>query len=569
MPTSARELVSRLLLALSAGAAIVAPTFVLSAGSDASVEDRFLAIIVIGVLGSLALLAREPAIEALSAALLATAAAWVIPAGPLRGATVWIVLTAALVLAISRRLQAKSRFEASAFFGLALAVQFLARPGLLLPFALDLHRLAALFVLPAVAAIALTVLARRYSPITLLLVATPLLVVAPGFNTAATLALVALALGESGRSHLPPSLSWLPPAALCLLALAWEPATIFFLALIGVAATAPRNWWRQSIVSLLAVGLVVLEPGIRPTHALFVLLPIVLGLAPLALASMTPAARYLSAVTLLITGILVVPEPAAVTAALALATLAEHGTTVTVRLAAIWATILAAGSLLAAGYPWVRPLPLSTILSVFHINQSWLATGFFLAICILLFLLGGRSRLRHRLSTLLTATALVLLAMMGLPHHWPLAETSPRLAGPHVLSARNPSWAATWKGARLRRMIVDTSAANVTSLSAGTVLARISLITAGGRHLDHLVQLARDSDDWALWRPDLRYRLDRVKARPWIHWVSGEQFFASRYRMIWTLPATRREALRRILVVRSPRLPLDVTLSLSFLGAER
>ncbi|HKI85537.1 MAG TPA: hypothetical protein VKA53_02210, partial [Thermoanaerobaculia bacterium] len=97
----------------------------------------------------------------------------------------------------------------------------------------------------------------------------------------------------------------------------------------------------------------------------------------------------------------------------------------------------------------------------------------------------------------------------------------------------------------------------------------VSLSSADGRRLTRLLRLGRDSDDWALSRPDLRFQVQREKAHPWVHWVSRQQFFASRYRMSWPLAPAFRSPPTRLAVTRSPRLPADVTLSIFFIGAER
>ncbi|HKI87231.1 MAG TPA: hypothetical protein VKA53_10870, partial [Thermoanaerobaculia bacterium] len=328
---------SRLLLALSATVALLAYAAVLPPGSDASVETRFLALVVTGVLAAICLLAQSPPIEALSAAPLVVAAAWVVPTGPLRGAVVWVVLLAAVCVAAFRSLRARVDLDFTSAAAIALSVQFLARPRLLLPLTLDLHRLTALLALPLVAAFALAVLARRYESRTLLLVVTPLIVVAPGFDTAATLALVSLALGEIGHQWLAPKLSWLPPAAIAILAFVWQPPTVFLLALLGIAASASHSWWRQGTVASLALLLWWAAPGLRPFHAFPVLLPIVLVIAPLAVSLTAPRPRWLSAAVLLAVAILVVPEPAAVIAPLALAALGKDRAETAADLATLWA----------------------------------------------------------------------------------------------------------------------------------------------------------------------------------------------------------------------------------------
>ncbi len=569
MPTSARELVSRLAFALSAAAALLALSIVLPAGGDARVETRFLALVVTAVLGALALVTERSAGELLAAGLLAVGAAWVIPSGPLRGTVVWIVLASALALASFRRLRTDSTLDSSTAFGIILGTQFLARPSLLLPLSFDLHRLVALFGLPLVAAFALAVLARRHSPATLLLIATPLFVAGPGFDTAATLALVALALGEEAGKRLPPRLSWLPPAALAVLAFFWEPPTVLFLALVGVAAVAASSWRRQITISLLALGLLWLEPTLRPPHVLLILLPLLLALAPLALARAAPVARLLSAATLLVVGILVVPESAAVVAPLAFCALIEGHPTPAIRLASLWAALLAFGTLLTAGYPWLRSRPLLTVLEVFHIAPSRFAAAAFLLGFFALSWLAGRSFRRRGFAPAILALAAMILMLLALPRHWPLEPPGPRLAAPVVLSPRAPRWSAPWNGPMPARLLIDTNAANVASLAAGTVLARVVLSSGNGRPLTRLLRLGRDSDDWALWRPDLRSRLHRAEALPWLHWVSREQFFASRYRASWVLPSMPTEKLAQIAVVRSPHLPPGVTFSIDFVGAER
>ncbi|MEE8278603.1 MAG: hypothetical protein V3R89_07780, partial [Thermoanaerobaculia bacterium] len=90
------------LVPLAAGLAIAS----FAAGQSeaaAAAETAYLAVLVTAVLLPLAALAVRPDLELGLPAVLATAAAWVVPAGPTRGAAITLLLLFALGTATARR----------------------------------------------------------------------------------------------------------------------------------------------------------------------------------------------------------------------------------------------------------------------------------------------------------------------------------------------------------------------------------------------------------------------------------------------------------------------------------
>ncbi len=187
-----------------------------------AVETAYLAVLATAGLLAVAFLAPAPAWEAGVGAILATTIVWALPPGPGRGAAVVLLLVGALAVAAARRWskdvkdlkdQKDSRdgaatgvflsfesFRSFRSFGflvpLSLGLQVLLRGSELL-FApqLSLRTLVALLALPTVGAVATAILARRHGPAALTAAGAALLL-APGWNVAATAGLVALAAGD-------------------------------------------------------------------------------------------------------------------------------------------------------------------------------------------------------------------------------------------------------------------------------------------------------------------------------------------------------------------------------------
>jgi hypothetical protein len=192
----------------------------------AAAESVYLTVLATAGLLAVAFLAPAPAWELGVGATLATTIVWALPPGPGRGAAMAMLLVGALAVAAARR-GAKdfkdskdlkdlkdSKDEGSRFSSLAslrslesllsfrsllplsLGLQVLLRGGeLLFQTQASFRTLVILLVLPTVGALATTMLSRRHGSAALI-AAGAVLLIAPGWNVAATLGMAALAAGD-------------------------------------------------------------------------------------------------------------------------------------------------------------------------------------------------------------------------------------------------------------------------------------------------------------------------------------------------------------------------------------
>jgi hypothetical protein len=172
-------------------------------------ETAYLAVLATAGLLAVAFLAPPPAWEVGVGATLAVTIVWALPPGPGRGAALILLLMAALAVAAVRRWSKDiedskddkdKSSRALASFGsllpLSLGLQLLLRGGeLLFQPQLDLRLPVVLLGLPTAGAIATAMLVRRHGPAALTAAGAALLL-APGWNVAATAGLVALAAGD-------------------------------------------------------------------------------------------------------------------------------------------------------------------------------------------------------------------------------------------------------------------------------------------------------------------------------------------------------------------------------------
>src|SRR6185295_676273 len=248
---SFRSEILRLLVPLAALAAM-ASFAMREADPSGAAESAYLAVLATAVLLPVGFLVRWPAIELGLGATLVTAAVWVLPPGPGRGAAVVLVLVASVAVATGRSLLGVGAGETRPaqlpfLIPLALALQFLLRGELLFEPAMSLRTLVALLILPVAGAGAVAVLARRHGALFALIAGGTALLLAPGFNVASTLSLIALAAGDLLAWE---NLGWHARAAAWVVLLApilWEPGP-------GVAAAVcALALWRPRIALALAV----------------------------------------------------------------------------------------------------------------------------------------------------------------------------------------------------------------------------------------------------------------------------------------------------------------------------
>jgi hypothetical protein len=392
----------------------------------AAAEGAFLGRLAAAVLLAVAALAPPPAAELGLGGALAAAAVWALPAGPGRGAAVMALLIATLAVAAGRRLRRMATAaedgagtgpaQLAAAVALCFGCQVLLRSELLFAPGRALRPWVALLVLPVAAGAALALLWRRRGMVPALTAAAAAAVLAPGWTVATTLAMVALAGGDSllGKDASTAGGGWWfrrapasadrgkegqagalaagetrplgrMPAALAtgarrslldgarlaagvaalLLPVAWEPRSGWAAALAGLAL------WRPGLAAGVALPLAALMhgaalagvelPGVLAAHASWregaAGLAWLVILVPAALvAARQPRSRALLAgAALLAFATPWLPDRTALAAPVALAALALPATGTAAGLAAVWSAAILFGTALLASYPWLRP----------------------------------------------------------------------------------------------------------------------------------------------------------------------------------------------------------------------
>jgi hypothetical protein len=401
----------------------------------AAAEGAYLGRLAAAVLVAVAALAPSPAAEVGLGGVLAAAAVWALPAGPGRGAAVMALLIATLAVAAGRRLRRMAtaaedgagagRARLAAAVALCFGCQVLLRGELLFAPGRALRPWVALLVLPVAAGTALALLWRRRGMVPALAAAAAAAVLAPGWTVATTLAMVALAGGDSllgkdastaggrwwfrrvpasadsgeegkagalapgetrplGRTPAAPATGarrslldrtrLAAGAAALLLPVVWEPRAGWATALAGLAL------WRPGLAAGVALPLAALTrgaalaglglPGALAAHASWregaAGLAWLVMLVPAALTAVRqPRSRALVAgAALLAFATPWLPDRTALAAPVALAALALPAAGAAAGLAAVWSAAVLLGSALLASYPWLRPDSLGDALAL-------------------------------------------------------------------------------------------------------------------------------------------------------------------------------------------------------------
>ncbi|HEY0553907.1 MAG TPA: hypothetical protein VGG20_06540 [Thermoanaerobaculia bacterium] len=534
----------------------------------AAAESGYLAVLAVAALLPAAFLAPWPAYEVGVGSVLAAAAVWVLPPGPARGVAMVALLLATLAVATGRALLQRSSLSFRFWIPLALGGQMLLRGDLFLAPPPALRLAVALVVLPVVGGAALAMLARRRGTALALIAGGTAVALAPGFNVASTLGLVALAAGDrlarpdSGRlakgaawiALLAP-IAWAPgpgvAAAVCGLAL-WRPKVALGLALPAAAALAWRFHEPATGIALQAVWLLLLVPA--------AILPDWEGLAP-ALAA------------LLMTGTVpLVPNAATLAAPLALAALSLRRDAAFTVPQAVWTGATLGGTALLASYPWLREEPLSSFLALIGRAPGPGLAAAAIALFLALAAAGtwmGRSwgePLRSARLAGLAAACVALALLVGLPD-FGTALVAP--AVPVVLDAGHLAWEAKVPRRAIGSVVVESSLSNGAGLAPGTPVAIVRLReadesgTVGGPVW--VLRSGEGTGEWAARRPDVA-RAGVKAPRPWISWVAGD-FLAQRYRSQWTLERPERASTLRI--ERAPGVPPDLAVAVYQLEIRR
>jgi hypothetical protein len=562
VPNTPRNLPLRLLVPLGALAAMAA-----FSGRDtvagATAEGLYLAVLAAAALLPVGWLAPTPALELGLGAVLATAAVWALPPGPGRGAAVVLVLAAALAAAAGRRLLSPSPEGGVApgvTIPLALGLQILLRGELLLAPSLSVRLLVALLVLPAAGALAVTLLARRHGAVLPLIAAGTVLTLAPGFNAASTLALLALAAGDAlGRQDLRRPVR-AGALAVVLAPIAWQPGFGVVVAVCGLALAWPRVG--LALAMLAAAGLEIVSR--RPPDVALLSLCALPLLVPAALVPERRRGWNVLAAALLVATAPLVPDLSKLAAPLALAALSLRRDVAYTAPQRVWTGAVLGGTALLASYPWLRQTPMTTALSLLG-----LLPGPPLAIGIAAVFLGlaafglgvaptWSEPVRAARLAGLSGACLMLALLQGLP------TAGKPLLTPQVpveLDAGHPVWEtalASPPAAAVGSVVVESYLANGAALARGTPVAILKLVSATGRSVDWTLRSGDDTGEWAARRPDIAREAVPVPP-PWVSWVA-DGFFAQRYRSRFQL--ARPEPFARLRIERAPGVPPDLTVAL-------
>lgn len=536
-------------------------------GANGAAESLYLAFLATAVLLAVAVLSPPPALELATGAALATAIVWALPPGPGRGAAMGLLLAALLAVATARRLASVARtadgLPPAVTVPLALGLQLLLRGAELLSPALNLHSVVVFLALPTAGAIGVSFLAERYGPGRALTAAAVALALAPGWNVASTLSLLALAAGGWIATAEAPVRSWRLLAWPFLVApLLWEPRSGWGAALAGLALAFPRAALRLAAVAgavALALGSAV--PGLTGISWLLLLVPtVVIGRRE----TLLPAATAI----VLAACVPWVPDRAVLAAPLALAALTALGVGAgwTAAAGRFWAAAVLAGVTLLAGYPWLRADPLAAAL-------SWvgLAPGSARALvpALAVILLWGleeiarRSRALAFVPRLPALGAVAALVFPALVLHLPKPRVALLPPSSEVrLTAEQPHREAALPAALARSgaraLIVGSSLTNGAALPAGTPVATI--VCDG--ETPRVLRAGVETGEWAARRPDVAARGTPLAPSAWISSI-GDGFFTQRYRARLAFPC--RGTLQ---VERSAGLPREVEIVLHVVELE-
>ena len=582
-PLSLRDALARMAVPLAALAAMAA-----LAGREidpvSGAESWYLAILATGVLLASAFLARAPAWEAGIGAMLATAAVWSLPAGPGRGAVVVLLLVGSLAVAAARRLappppapspthppKSPGEGEPDLFdlspgvtVPLALGLQILLRGGELLfqPQA-NVRMLVALLVLPVAAAVATTLLAQRHGS-RALIAAGAVVVLAPGWNVAATLGLVALAAADLADRPHTGRITRLLAVLVVLAPIAWEPIPGLATVLAALLLVRPRQeGWLILAALVLAVALFAFTGTWTAHLALpFLIVPgailadrmggMIMGLI---LASVIPLTPDFSAMA----------GPLALMALSMASSPEQHPFGREGRgIQATWTITLLGATALLASYPWLRAEPMLDALDLFGLGDRRADA---LVIVLIVALASLARAIRQRGFPLSPSTLAAGVILVAAWIHLPATGT---LLVPEdtavVVDAARPRWQAPLDGQQVRALVIESSLSNGASLDNGTAIATVRLRGQGDRTEAWVLRAGADTGEWAARRPDVAASSVLESPPAWISWVAGD-FFGQRYRVRWvpdraSFSSPLAGPFTELTVERNPGLPKEVSLAI-------
>ncbi|MFY9822827.1 MAG: hypothetical protein WAM82_15705, partial [Thermoanaerobaculia bacterium] len=229
----------------------------------------------------------------------------------------------------------------------------------------------------------------------------------------------------------------------------------------------------------------------------------------------------------------------------------------------VWTGAVLGGTALLASYPWLRPTPMTTALSLLGLTPGPPLAIWIAAVVLALAALGlsvGRAwsePVRAARLAGLSAACLILALLQGLP----MAGT-PLLAPqiPVTLDAGHPVWEIPLPSPAppVGSVVVESYLANSAKLARGTPVAVLKLVDAAGQSADWTLRAGDDTGEWAARRPDLAFASLPVPPA-WVSWVA-DGFFAQRYRSRFQLD--RPQAFAHLRIERAPGVPPDLTVAL-------
>lgn len=539
--------------------AAIRSLLVVQSDPAAQAETRFLAFWVAAVLMALAGLTATPARrsgELLWTAVLATAVAWIAPPAPLRGALVGLVLVLGLLVAAGRTwLDAQGRCTTAGRLGpgtlvpLALACQLLARVDLLLPPLLDLRTLVSVLVLPAVSGIALSVLALRMEGRRVLLVATTVVVLSPGWNVSTTLCFVALATGSLLAS--PPEAlrqiqalrRWLRPLGFLVLGL----IALWNFPVGGLASLAGLVVFGGRKVAAVAVALAALLAFFHHTasgdgttvHHLGVFMVWLGGVALVPAVFLAPRDdrwQVICGLMLALAGAFTGIGPEALAAGLALAAsgLPVRGAGATLQCS--WSSLVAVASLLLAAYPWVRERPREDFLVLLGLGGSAILIPLVLMVILSLlfeFLSAKFGDQRNRPEWVVGGLLLGVAVFSAGPSTVLVDNYQAK-----VLNTQRKGFRQSFPEQQVSTVVVDSNLVQGLVLPPGTVVGSIRLRAAEQQRLHRWVlKVGTHTGEWAAARPDVALHPNLKTPRAWLSQLAPDgTFFSRRYRARLHLP---------------------------------
>lgn len=522
---------------------------------------------------------------------------WLVYHGPRRGALVGAMLLLAMGWTAFDAARRCDRSEHGWLVPAAFGIQILARSELLLLPLLDGRKLVSLVALPVAAGLALGELARQHGRGPALLAGAAVAVLAPGWNVATTLTLVAMALaarlspwsgegpeggqgtgqeeergssvGRSGNALL--GAAWLVPLLVLPL---WKPieGTLIAAAAMSLALGSRLPWLGPLVALAVALGAPRAlagsgVPTLAPSEALQRWLG---GMVLLPMALLTPAStrwRQRQGIVFLLAAVWAVQgadRPEAMAPGLVLLALAVPRRGAMLGVQSAWSVSVLGGTTLLAAYPWGRASPREDWLALLGIEDgSRIILPFVLLLGLgtlsdLLVTSFGVRRIRHPRAL----GAVVVLGVLALALG---ASTGPALVlvdhyGAVTLSEARPVTRHPLAAEPVSRVVVDTHLVHGADLPLGTGVAWVLLRDGDGEELHRWpLRVGRDTAEWAAGRADVAARPGFVAPPPWITTIApGGQFVGHRFRRRLEL-ATPVEA-AEVVIERDSDLPAPVAL---------